>query len=584
MRDDVGSSDLMRLSRLLLAELRQDRGVRIGESTVLSRKVHTLLPQEPTVVYINALNDAGQVFYFRPRKNEVLHMDIFHEVGEVDHIAVAEAVRHTVTSWFGDPMFQKIRGLAIPSTSEILDFIDIQTGTGGGRVTGALNYGKKPSLLRAHKNHVHLALMVPESCLSLLVFLADAIEKVIMRQGLEIRKIERIVGTGETKGTPQNLEQYSSLFDSKLTSHSASGMGADWAAMGAEMKLEAISGLAEEFGGAANLLSFLEAVKSSKAVMPADVTQDIGDVEDLAGRLESLGLVKRDRFRTILTERGAEVETLLRSNFISVEAGVRRLLRKIPLSCGFHATEKGPMRTHRKEYGRLSREARPLMEHELADAIAVPETAIAALVRRGMTGDTRSFLTRDDLRVGKRRPSRGPEICLLVDSSASMVGKRIRAAKHLVRHLALATDFRITVLTFQERAVSLRIASTRNPRVIENGLSAIRPAGLTPLASGICEALDFIKAKKLKNILMVLITDGIPTMNRWTADPAKDAITAAKRIAQEKVPFVCIGLQPNREFLRRLCEVSGGRFYVLDEFDRDILVSLVRKEGSPFRI
>ena len=163
-----------------------------------------------------------------------------------------------------------------------------------------------------------------------------------------------------------------------------------------------------------------------------------------------------------------------------------------------------------------------------------------------------------------------------IDASASMVGRRIRAAKYLIHHLTIACRVKISVLTFQERDVKIHIASTRSKKVIEEGIRRIQPAGLTPLAAGISDALDFIKAKKLKDVLLILITDGIPTMNRWTADPARDALTAAKRIADSKTAFMCVGLQPNRDFLSRLVDVAHGKLYIVDEFERDILVNLVR--------
>ena len=93
-------------------------------------------------------------------------------------------------------------------------------------------------------------------------------------------------------------------------------------------------------------------------------------------------------------------------------------------------------------------------------------------------------------------------------------------------------------------------------------MKKIQPQGLTPLAAGIADTLEFIKARNLKDVLLILITDGIPTMNRWTADPARDALTAAKSIADRKITFMCVGLQPNRDFLSRLVDVAHGKLYI----------------------
>ncbi|MEW6107089.1 MAG: vWA domain-containing protein, partial [Bacillota bacterium] len=294
-----------------------------------------------------------------------------------------------------------------------------------------------------------------------------------------------------------------------------------------------------------------------------------------------------------LTPKGREVRSILATCASEVEAGIRRLIRKMPIVPRIPRHEEGrfgPKANH--ERPRVSKNVRPPKEGEWCDEIAVPETVLAALSRacleRGsltpVTATTTATTTtaaaprlmREDIRLYRKRPARPPEVCLLIDASASMVGRRIRAAKYLIRHLATACKVRVTVLTFQERDVRVQIASTRSRKVIEEGVRRIEPAGLTPLAAGITEALDFIRSRKLKDVLLVLITDGIPTMNRWTADPARDALTAAKRIAEEKVQFMCVGLQPNRDFLKKLVEIACGKLYVVDEFDKDILISLVR--------
>ena len=65
-------------------------------------------------------------------------------------------------------------------------------------------------------------------------------------------------------------------------------------------------------------------------------------------------------------------------------------------------------------------------------------------------------------------------------------------------------------------------------------------------------------------------------MYKRQADPARDALTAAKAIADRKIAFMCVGLQPNKDFLSRLVDVAHGKLYIVDEFDKDILVNLVR--------
>lgn len=572
--------DAPRLIRVMQNEFRMGRGLRIGETTVVSKRVHVVSPATPGEIKVLANQDAGVCFYSRRRKDEILHIDVFHEVAEVDHRRAADAVKRAVYAFYHDLLLERARGLFLPQPGELLDLMDIQTGTGGGRVGGTLNYGRKLSLRKAHCNHVHIAAMLPDNCLLLLFYLVVALEEEIERQGVEIRKVEAI--RHQEAAGKGDLSPYSSVFDSYLNESGVAGGGHDWDRLPREARIEAVSSMAEEFGGRSNMARLLDQLLASGTI-PPDIRRDAGDLDEVIERLSSFDLLTRERGQLVLTPKGREVRNILATCASEVEAGIRRLVRRMPIVPRIPRHEEGrfgPKARH--ERPRLSKNVRPPGDGEWCDEIAVPETAVAALSRaclqrNGVVASAPGpFIVREDIRLYRKRPARPPEVCLLIDASASMVGRRIRAAKYLIRHLAAACRVRITVLTFQERDVRLQIASTSNRKAIEEGIGRIEPAGLTPLAAGIAEALDFIRARKLRDVLLVLITDGIPTMNRWTADPARDALTAAKRIAEEKVPFMCVGLQPNRDFLRKLVDVARGKLYIVDEFDKDVLVSLVR--------
>lgn len=582
--------DAPRLVRVMQSEFRMGRGLRIGETTVVSKRVHVIHPASPGEIKVLVNQDAGVCFYSRRRKDEILHIDVFHEVAEVDHRKAAEAVKRAVYRFYQDLLLDRARGLFLPQPGELLNLMDIQTGTGGGRVGGTLNYGRKLSLRKAHCNHVHIAAMLPDNCLLTIFYLILALEEEIARQGVEIRKVERLAHQEAASGG--DLSPYSSMFDSYLNESRATGRGHDWERLPREARIEAVSFMAEEFGGRTNMARLLDLLPTSGAI-PSDIRSDAGDLDEVIEHLSSFDLLTRERGQLTLTPKGREVRNILATCASEVEAGIRRLIRKMPIVPRISRHEEGrfgPKANH--ERPRVSKNVRPPKEGEWYDEIAVPETVLAALSRacleRGgltpVTATTTAMTTaaaaprlmREDIRLYRKRPARPPEVCLLIDASASMVGRRIRAAKYLIRHLATACKVRVTVLTFQERDVRVQIASTRSRKIIEEGVRRVEPAGLTPLAAGITEALDFIRSRKLKDVLLVLITDGIPTMNRWTADPARDALTAAKRIAEEKVQFMCVGLQPNRDFLKKLVEIACGKLYVVDEFDKDILISLVR--------
>ena len=175
----------------------------------------------------------------------------------------------------------------------------------------------------------------------------------------------------------------------------------------------------------------------------------------------------------------------------------------------------------------------------------------------------------------RRRPM---DVCLLIDASASMAGSRIHAARHLARHVFYSCRDRVSVLTFQDRDVTAHVVRARSARALETGLASVRPRGLTPMAAGIEQAVKLLERKGGSRTMLVLLTDGIPTMNSYTSDPARDALTAARRIRSAGIPFTCIGLSPNKSFLKRLTQEACGTLYLVEEFDRDLLAKLVAGE------
>ena len=102
--------DHHRLVKTMLTEFRMGRGLRIGETTVISRRVHVIYPEEPGEVKIIINQDAGAAFYARIKKNEILHIDIFHEIAEVDHRRIAEAIKHAVYEHLRDCVIHHGRG------------------------------------------------------------------------------------------------------------------------------------------------------------------------------------------------------------------------------------------------------------------------------------------------------------------------------------------------------------------------------------------------------------------------------------------------------------------------------------------
>ncbi|HEX6988610.1 MAG TPA: VWA domain-containing protein, partial [Bacillota bacterium] len=82
---DQRQQEWERLAPAMLRRLRQREGLLLGESGILSTCVHVLTADKPGTVTILTDADAGSVFYHRSRAGEILHLDVFHQVGDVDH-------------------------------------------------------------------------------------------------------------------------------------------------------------------------------------------------------------------------------------------------------------------------------------------------------------------------------------------------------------------------------------------------------------------------------------------------------------------------------------------------------------------
>lgn len=212
LQSGLANLSLVRLStaaEVIREALDSGLGIRLGQCTVLSNKVHAFNADSPEHLQIMTNADAGQVFYCRQDRNAIGHLDIFHECGLVDHQLAASYVCSALGAYSVFAEQGTIFGFVNP------DFVDIQTATGGGRITGHLRGGYKPSLRRVHENHVHIAFLLPSGNLSCLFYIVAAVETAILEQGFELRCNERIsyVATDEYQ---VDLSPYNEISDSLL--------------------------------------------------------------------------------------------------------------------------------------------------------------------------------------------------------------------------------------------------------------------------------------------------------------------------------------------------------------------------------
>jgi len=171
------------------------------------------------------------------------------------------------------------------------------------------------------------------------------------------------------------------------------------------------------------------------------------------------------------------------------------------------------------------------------------------------------------------------DMCLVLDGSASMVGPKMKALRYLVEHLFLVTRDKVAVVVFQGRQARVAVPFTRNYSRLKAGLKSLQPQGLTPLADGLVQSIKLIKNRQVRNPLLILITDGIPTTGKWTINPREDALKAAEMLRETRAKLICIGVASNQDFLKELAEKADGNVYILDNLeDHATLIEIVHKE------
>jgi magnesium chelatase subunit D len=557
---------VLSLGEQLRQKLEVVPAVRLGESTVISRAVHVLEVERPEQIKVITSADAGCVFYGRKVPGTILHVDIFHEIGKVAHRAVAARIKETLIGFKRDAAWT------------LLDHMDLQTATGGGRVSGSLNYGQKESVRRAHANHVHIAVELEGSALGLLVPLVIAVEEEILNQRVEIRKVDRVLVTTQagTSGKGADLSPYASQTDSLLkeqdSGQSGTGTAADGAAQREQME---------------------QAIRTAQKTLPPEELHRLfsnlplraeeavkkferwGDLEHTLGYLQAKQLVKREGGRLVLTPAGRDLRDLLTNRLPELEARFRQLLRRVPLD-GTGQTR--PIATSLPGSIQTGRVAPCLMPKVSGSEIDLASTVLNAARNWYIGASVPGTIGAQDIAYLPAREDKQAEIILVLDTSASMAGERLRAARFLAEHLVLATRAKVAVIAFQEQDVIVPQGFSRGFRTIHEQLLALRAYGLTPLARALQDTANFIAATRVKRPLVVLITDGIPTVPLKSGDPAEDSLLAAEQLGRMRLELICIGLDPNRRFLSDLCSRGRGRLHIIQELESATLAQLIHGE------
>jgi Mg-chelatase subunit ChlD len=660
-----------------LSHLIPRQAVRIGEASIASFHPHAFTVEKPAEIRVLKAQDAGAVFYGLRKPKRVLHIDIFHEPGFVDHFGAARSVMRGFTSltselhMMASPVSQDTS--PSPYTMEALDYVDIQTGTGGGRLTGRLIYGKGASVRQTHMNHIHIA-MAWNPLGSMMAFcMIWFLEQEILSQGLELRCIQSIVNASERIDREALKNHCSSGFDSFLSSDSTPKTGDSHGTKcknhGGDSPAPLTSGKdarsiddsrgvfenAETKGGihkgpslstdtarfrnnSRGTPSFFgrygpdtiqldnKAIQSassfvSQLTVALDAMEPFLSSNELKETLESVnsegrpdgllqrefrprlepqveeslaknGLVKREGQKLKLTERGQNLLGFLNKHWPEIDCEVRRIIRRLPPGV-FRSWGLSSLRLDEWGRRRAGRGyAVPVEISEWPGELAAIETVTTSL-KRNLLGRI-SEAPENRCALNPSPPPHGTiqksdifellypkketrDVCILLDASSSMAGKRIGAAKRLAAHILLQGRNRACVIVFKDSFAEIKLPLTRFYRKAVGALSTIQASGLTPLAAGLIRASEYLPAQHCRRPVIIMITDGIPTIGT-KGSPTMDAIEAACRLKELGIELVSIGLEPNRAFLEELSAKSQAKLYILKELEGKQLVGVIHKE------
>jgi magnesium chelatase subunit D len=295
--------------------LQKHGALRIGESSVASFHVHTIEPTKPGFVNILLGSDAGEVFYQRSMPGEIIHLDIFHSLGKVDHRKVAAGIK----------AFASVKLPETFARYPLLDYMDLQTGTGGGRVSGSLIFGMKESLQKAHMNHVHITVKIPHDLMGLLVPLVAIVEDEIMAHGYEVRRIEGLNFLRGRNKQPVDLSHYATQSDSFMQNQNQT---VSLRSSEEQEQLETALDLAQKVMNPAELKDIFADFVAGRGQAPHAYAEE---QQAMLKRMQELNLIRVRGGRYYLTSKGLKLKEFLGNHFAEVEFYFRKLLRKVPI-------------------------------------------------------------------------------------------------------------------------------------------------------------------------------------------------------------------------------------------------------------
>lgn len=197
-----------------------------------------------------------------------------------------------------------------------------------------------------------------------------------------------------------------------------------------------------------------------------------------------------------------------------------------------------------------------------------------------------------DLRYKVRENHVGATIVFVVDASGSMGARsRMKAAKEAVLSMLLDSyqkRDRIGLVAFRKQGAQTLLDITASVDLAQKRLQGLPTGGRTPLAAGLYQAWQLLRARRLKDPEMfpvvVLVTDGRANCPLWTLDPVEDAIRAAGLLRQDGIRAIVVDTEKDFVSLhiaRQIAQAMEADYYKVDQLRGEQLRTIVKGSTPP---
>ncbi len=396
----------------------QEQGVRLGESGVVSLKVHRAVPGRKGQVKILTNRDAGQYFLEFIDPDQVVHLSVFHQRGIIHPGDVAKRIFWAIEEYLqqDDPRLSFMEDDKLEYVVDYALKIQVVTSEGKGLVYDLFQGQVEPlDPTEQDINHVRVLIKVSSDRYGIILPIAEAVEEAIDTAGLELGKIRRIFHT-RAKEQEEKFSNYVMFPWKQLKNVTYFTLR--------ENQNQLVMKLAARLGNIEEVEEFLTSYSRNifQRMSKDQKQRKWGDLEQHLQQLEELGIVKKTIFGTFLTRDGKDLKDFLLNHKCELEAEIRRNIRRKPKKSG--------------KIRKIGSNIQPLTKNEFVNYnkvrrhnddiwsghLAIPQTVIQAKKSSLLRQEKRLIIKKDDLQYYDKRQYVPMDVCLLIDASASMAG------------------------------------------------------------------------------------------------------------------------------------------------------------------